>query len=125
MFPLTRIACVVAACGWLSTIAHAEDVYLGTATVQSEGRVEAGCVAGPVKVTVADGRFTYSNGGAPLASGPIAPDGAFSSRFANSAGPRGRVQISVDITGRVQNGNVTGSTSNSNGCVRNFTLTKQ
>ena len=126
MFSLTRIAFLsVAACCGLSIVAHAEDVYAGDATVQSEGRNAQACTPGPVKVTVADGRYSFSLGAAPLASGPVAPDGSFSGSYANSAGPGGRISIQVEFTARVQDGKVTGSAHSSSGCARNFTLTKQ
>jgi len=126
MFSLTRTGFLfAAACCGFSSIAHAEDVYRGKATVQSEGRNAAGCVPGPVKVTVANGHFAYGTSGAPVATGAVASDGSFSGSFVNSAGPRGVVQLNVSITGHIQGRKISGSTSTSSGCVRNFTLTKQ
>jgi hypothetical protein len=117
-------ATIALACCAFSTIAHAEDVYSGNTVVQNEGRNAAFCNPSPVKITIADGRFSFGYGSVALATGTVATDGAFSGSFSNSGGPTGRVTTNVSVTGHIQDGKITGSTSNSNGCVQNFTLTK-
>ena len=126
MYSLTRVALLsaVVCCG-LSTVAHADDVYIGNSSVQNGGRTPEACAPHPVKLTVADGRFSYGDGGAPLAVGALAPDGAFNASYSRSAGPSGRVMIQANITGHVQGGKVVGSLSTTSGCLQNFTLTKQ
>jgi hypothetical protein len=100
-----------------------EAVYTGEATVKQPGSRPAACAGYPIKVTVADGRFSYGAGGAPLATGAVATDGSFSANYSSSPGPRVTIQIAV--TGRIQDGKVIGSSSTSSGCLQDFTLTKQ
>ena len=118
---LAAVCCVV------SSNARADDtVYSGTSTVESAGRNPAACVAHPVKMIVADGHVPFGvGGGAPLAAGPVAPDGTFSLKFTRSLGRNGVIAVENTVSGRIQDGKLIGGLSNTSGCIENWTLTKR
>ncbi|HEY1506431.1 MAG TPA: hypothetical protein VGF92_19155 [Stellaceae bacterium] len=108
----------------VASAARADD-YVGKTEVQAGGVNATACVSQPMKVTIADSRVALGTGGAPAATAPLESDGTFKTNYTRSLGTNGVFSVQINVSGRLQDGKVVGTTSTSGGCVQNFTLTKQ